>query len=408
MAARSIKNSFRKIHSMRSRLSRSFLAALLLLPIGLQAGTGDGSSFNPVPYGLAAIVVVLMAAIAILAVVLKQLVYAYRDQFRRERSGGNTARTLLTVIMLGASAVAMAQGTAAEAPVQIASPYISGMLRGDFYLVTGVIFFELLLILVLLGMIYQMVRVLRNIPEKRSLVDRIMSVNLLDFFNKSVAVEKEHTIVLDHEYDGIHELDNSLPPWWKWGFVMTIVFAFAYMWYYHMADGPNQIDEYVAAVAKGEQEKAAYLEKAGNSVDENTVTLIADAGQLADAKVLYNNTCAACHREDGGGAVGPNLTDEYWLHGGSLKDVFKSVKYGWKDKGMPEWQHNMSASQLAGITSYIITLRGKNPVGAKAPQGELYEASGDGQSTDSTGATPASQIGMSVNDGAPEQGKAAL
>jgi len=139
-----------------------------------------------------------------------------------------------------------------------------------------------------------------------------------------------------------------------------------------MADGPSQIDEYVAAVAKGEQEKEAYLAKAGSSVDETNVTLIDDAAKLADAKVLFNNTCAACHREDGGGTVGPNLTDEYWLHGGSLQDVFKSIKYGWKDKGMPAWQHNMSPSQIAGITSYIMTLKGKNPPGAKEPQGDLY------------------------------------
>jgi cytochrome c oxidase cbb3-type subunit 3 len=105
--------------------------------------------------------------------------------------------------------------------------------------------------------------------------------------------------------------------------------------------------------------------------------MILDASQLADAQILFKNTCAACHREDGGGAVGPNLTDDYWLHGGTLKDVFKSVKYGWKDKGMPEWQHNMSAKQIAGITSYVKSLKGKNPAGAKAPQGDLLVEGGD-------------------------------
>src|SRR5690606_23787736 len=112
-----------------------------------------------------------------------------------------------------------------------------------------------------------------------------------------------------------------LPPWWKYGFVFTIVFACGYMWYYHVHGGPNQIDEYTAALKKAEKEKAAYMAKAGNAVDETNVTLIDDKTALADAATIFKNTCAACHREDGGGMVGPNLTDNYWLHGGSLQDV---------------------------------------------------------------------------------------
>ena len=110
--------------------------------------------------------------------------------------------------------------------------------------------------------------------------------------------------------------------------------------------------------------------------------MILDAGRMADAQILFKNTCAACHREDGGGSVGPNLTDDYWLHGGSLKDVFKSVKYGWKDKGMPEWQHNMSAKQIAALTSYIKGMKGKKVLEGKAPQGDLFVESG-GQPGDS-------------------------
>jgi cytochrome c oxidase cbb3-type subunit 3 len=392
-----MKSFRKKPNKMPSRLARLFLIAAALMPLGAFAAEStaakDSSGLNPVLLGLAAIVVVLMAAIALLANVLKQLAFAYRDQFRKSRGAGPLAKSVLLLLAFGFGAVrAFAQDApspeAAESAKAAVSDTISGISRGDFNLITGVIFFELVLVLALLSMIYQMVRLLRNSPEKRPLVDRILAIDLLDYFNKSVAVEKEHTIVIDHDYDGIHELDNSLPPWWKWGFVMTIVFAFGYMYYYHMADGPSQFDEYAAAVAKGEQEKQAFLAKAGNSIDETNVSLIEDAGKLADARTLFNNTCAACHREDGGGAVGPNLTDAYWLHGGSLQDVFKSVKYGWKDKGMPEWQHNLSPTQIAGIASYIMSLKGQNPPGAKAPQGDLYVDKNAKNAADSTGANP--------------------
>jgi cytochrome c oxidase cbb3-type subunit 3 len=328
-----------------------------------------------------------MAAIGILAIVLKQLAMAYRDKLAKERKDNVPAKTLLLLILASlGTVVSYAQAAVdkpAEALAPAASEFINGIPRYDFYFISGVIFFELLLILVLLFQIASLVRVLRNIPDRKPLVNRILSINLLDYFNKSVPVKEEHTIVMDHDYDGIHELDNSLPPWWKWGFIMTIVFAFGYMWYYHVADGPDQVAEYTAAMKKGEEEKLAYLAKAGNTVDENNVTLIADAAQLSDARVLFKNTCSACHRDDGGGTVGPNLTDDYWLHGGTLKDVFKSIKYGWKDKGMPEWQHNMNAKQIAGIASYVKSLRGKNPAGAKAPQGELL-VEGSEKAADST------------------------
>ena len=374
-----------KHYNMRPVTYKILLTAALMPLATFTANAAPAtseSSFNLVMFGLVSVIVVLMMAIAMLANVLKELAFAYRDKFRKERKDSTIIKSVALLVFAGLCAVkSFAQDgankvseEAASAPV---SPYISGIPRGDFYAITGIIFFELILIFALLSMIYQMVRLLRNIPEKKSVMERILAINLLDYFNKSVAIKEEHTIIIPHDYDGIHELDNSLPPWWKWGFAMTIVFAFAYMWYYQVADGPNQIDEYTAAVAKGEEEKLAYLAKAGSSVDENTVTMILDAGKLADAQSLFKNTCAACHREDGGGAVGPNLTDDFWLHGGALKDVFKSVKYGWKDKGMPEWQHNMSAAQIAGITSYVKSLKGKKVIAGKAPQGELFVEGGD-------------------------------
>jgi cytochrome c oxidase cbb3-type subunit III len=379
---------------MKSPLQIILLTIALTMPLPLFAeGTAQQStSLNPVLIGLVSIIIVLMAAMAALAFVYKQLAFAYRDKMRKERSSGPVVKTIALLLATSSLSIkSFAQDVAsktAEASSELAAnatTLIGGISSTDFYALVTIIGFELLFIAIFVSMIYRMVRILRDIPERQPLMSRLFKRNLLDYFNKSVSVEKEESIVLDHDYDGIRELDNSLPPWWKWGFVMTIVFAFTYMWYFHVNDGPNQIDEYNFAVVKAEEEKAAYLAKAGNAIDENTVKLITEAAELADAGVLFKNTCAACHREDGGGNVGPNLTDAYWLHGGSLKDVFKSVKYGWKDKGMPEWQHNMSAKQIAVLTSYIMNMKGKKVDGGKAPQGDLYVEQ-SGNSTDSAAA----------------------
>ena len=129
-------------------------------------------------------------------------------------------------------------------------------------------------------------------------------------------------------------------------------------------------------MAQGEAEKAAYLEKAANNVDENTVKLITDKDQLAAAKQIFTTVCAACHTATGAGNVGPNLTDDYWLHGGSIKDVFKTIKYGWPDKGMKSWKDDYSPVQIAQLASYVKSLHGTNPPNPKAPQGTLYTEEG--------------------------------
>lgn len=372
---------------MKSAFQKILLTGLVFAPLPLlaqSAGAQQSTSFNPVLIGLLSIIIVLTAAIAILAHVYLQLAYVYRDKMNKERNAGGTAKAIALLLAAGLCSVkAFAQeatdkaaSAAAEAAAPV-SPYISGIPRMDFYALVTIIGFELLFIAVFLGMIYRMVRILRNVPESAPIALPQFLGKISRKLTNAVALDKEETIVLQHDYDGIRELDNSLPPWWKWGFVMTIVFSFVYMWYYHVSDGPNQIQEYTAAVERAEIEKAAFMAKAGASVDENTVTLILDKGELSDAGALFKNTCAACHREDGGGAVGPNLTDNYWLHGGALKDVFKSIKYGWKDKGMPEWGHNMSAKQIAGLASYIKNMTGKNVAGGKAPQGDLMVEGGD-------------------------------
>lgn len=189
----------------------------------------------------------------------------------------------------------------------------------------------------------------------------------------AVPVEREEEIMLDHEYDGIRELDNNLPPWWVWMFYATIIYAFVYLIYYHVLPyGENQEEEYLSEMRAAELEKEAYMATAKNLIDEISVEYLGDAADLAAGKAIYDGNCMACHAPDGGGGVGPNLTDEYWLHGGSIKDIFRVVKYGVPTKGMIAWESQLSPLQMAQVSSYIKDFGGTTPAAPKEPQGDLW------------------------------------
>ena len=200
-------------------------------------------------------------------------------------------------------------------------------------------------------------------------------------FNQSVAIEKEEAILTDHNYDGIHELDNALPPWWKYGFYFTIVWAFGYIAYYHVTkSAPLQLGEYQDQLAQAEIQMAEYRAKAANLVDETNVKMLA-GDALGKGKATFESLCVTCHGPNGEGKVGPNLTDAYWKHGGDIKDLFKTVKYGVSGTGMKSWKSELSPNQIAEVTSYILSLQGTNPANAKAPEGDLYTPAAAGDST---------------------------
>ncbi len=191
-------------------------------------------------------------------------------------------------------------------------------------------------------------------------------------FNKFKSIEEEGELDLGHNYDGIRELDNVTPPWFTIAFLATIVVAIIYYYRFeigHTALTQEQEFEIEMRAAKAIQDSLLKLE--GNAVDENNVKM-ADASGIASGGKLYLANCGACHGDKGQGGVGPNLTDAYWLHGGSISDVFKSIKYGWVDKGMKSWKDDFSPTQIAQLASYIESLKGTNPPGAKEKQGELY------------------------------------
>lgn len=174
-----------------------------------------------------------------------------------------------------------------------------------------------------------------------------------------------------HEIDGIQEYDNRLPNWWLYTLYGTILFAAVYWFHYHIArfgEGPEAI--YKAEMEKVAAEQAARLKNAPTMTAEALATLVKDKGTVEQGKQVFAATCASCHRNDGGGVVGPNLTDEYWLHGGANEKVFKTVKEGFADKGMPAWGPVLGPDKTAAVTAYVLSIRGTNVAGGKAPQGE--------------------------------------
>jgi len=191
----------------------------------------------------------------------------------------------------------------------------------------------------------------------------------------AIPLEKEETILLDHNYDGIRELDNHLPPWWKYMFYLTIVFAVVYMLAYHVFDTlPSQEQEYQSELLVAKEQADARKLVAAEGIDETNVVVATSEQELANGKVIYDRNCAVCHANDGGGGVGPNLTDAYWLHGGSVNDLFKTIKYGVPQKGMIAWQATLKPADIRDVSSYILTMQGTTPAKPKEPQGELYQS----------------------------------
>lgn len=198
---------------------------------------------------------------------------------------------------------------------------------------------------------------------------------VLKSWTKAKDIEEEEEIVLDHNYDGIRELDNSLPPWWVYMFYATIIFAVVYLVRFHVLDGNDQATEYKLAVAEAKAELKKYRENAPvELITAENVTLLTDAKDLNRGKAIFKLNCASCHLADGGGSIGPNLTDEYWILGGGIKNVFKTIHDGGRDgKGMIAWNKTLKAEDIAKVSSYVLSLQGTTPAKAKAPQGEIWQ-----------------------------------
>lgn len=186
-------------------------------------------------------------------------------------------------------------------------------------------------------------------------------------------IEEEKNLIMEHKFDGIAELNNPTPAWFMILFYGTIIFAIGYLLTYDVLGfGKSQEEEYIAEIEQAAESKVAFLANPANvknAVNENNMEQSKDEAVIKNGASLFANRCTPCHGEHGEGIVGPNLTDEYWLHGGNAKDVFKTIKYGVPEKGMIAWEKSLSAQQIADLTNYVLSLQGTKPAGAKAPQG---------------------------------------
>ncbi len=185
---------------------------------------------------------------------------------------------------------------------------------------------------------------------------------------ESTETSTENKVI--HEIDGIEEYDNKLPNWWLYTLFGSIVFSLGYWFVYHTTGIGNLPN----AAYEAELDRAAAAQGANTKVvpitTEALSALAKDRGTVARGKQVFGSTCVACHRADGGGVVGPNLTDDFWLHGGAADKIYKSVSDGVPDKGMPAWGKQLGPERVQALTAYLLTLRGTNVPGGKAAQGE--------------------------------------
>lgn len=376
-----------------------YLMATLMLPAIPAVAQAQGKTPEPSPLFthptfiiLAVTAVVLMAVIVSLSSAMRNLSESGRQKLKDNRKGNSSTAGVLTLLFALGSVVVQAQAAATPAAETVqGSNYmppaqIGGIDSWVFLILTLVVVVEFIAILGL-------IRAIRNLliglgyqaePEEAKVKPLINWKWLDSRLTDAVPLEREAEIMTDHEYDGIKELDNNLPPWWKYGFYFTIIFSVVYLFDYHVLHtSPSQLQEYNQQMADAEVEKKARLKNKAAGVDETTVTMLSDAAAIAAGKEIYDGNCASCHGTKGEGLVGPNLTDAYWLHGGGIQNVFKSIKYGIPAKGMIAWQSQLSAEAMQKVSSYIMTLGGTKPANAKEPQGELW-AGDTAPATDST------------------------
>ncbi len=261
-------------------------------------------------------------------------------------------------------------------PAVTTLPNYGGLTASAYYVFLTVFFVELAVILFLAFSIRRMYTEL--LPEKVKPVSEGSKLaawwTKMDskLFTRAVAVEKEADILLEHDYDGIRELDNALPPWWKYGFYITIGIAVIYLLNFHVfGTGLNPTQEYNAEMDKARIEKEIYEANNKDRIDEKNVPM-ADATGIKAGQNLFETNCVACHLKDGGGMVGPNLTDNYWLHKGSLNDIYNTIKNGYPDKGMQPWGTMFSPKEISFLASFVKSLKGSKPATPKDPQGDLY------------------------------------
>ena len=350
-----------------------------------QQAQSAGSTYfsNALFNTLLVVIIMLLILVTVLSNSIKNIIQSdyFKERYKKMKDLQGGKNLMIFFLVFFASQL-QAQNT----PVSDGS--IGGIDQFSFYFMLSIILLEVIVVVLLFNILRTYTKnelsVVMQPDAKAAPVKPERTI--LDVFNASVEIEKEEEIMLDHDYDGIKELDNNLPPWWKYGFYLTILVSVVYLIHYHIiGTGDLQLAEYNKEVTKAKFEVEEFMRTSANNVDETTVKYLSASTDLEAGSKIFIANCVACHGKAGeGNTVGPNLTDNYWLHGGSMVDIFKTIKYGWPDKGMKSWKEDFSPMQIAQVSSYIKSLVGTNPPNQKAAQGDLFVEEDKPSTTDST------------------------
>lgn len=322
---------------------------------------------NPFMYLLIGLMIVFVIIISVLGSVL---IAVSKHNLGKLKSKTNVVSIITILLSLTIPNVSMSQ--------EVSTAVVESGSHGVYFGVPASLFYLLLTVLILeLIIIFSLLIAINSYFVKDEMAIQTWSQrtinNLKNYFTKEVSAEEEKELMTDHDYDGIRELDNGMPPWLKYMFFATIIFGVSYLIDYHVLKADMlQTDEYKKELADAEIRMAEHRKNSANNVDESTVTLITNSSELLEGEKIFKTNCSACHGQLGEGMVGPNLTDDYWIHGGDIKSIFKTIKFGVVEKGMKAWQTDISPSQMAVVASYIKSLRGTNPPNAKEKQGDLF------------------------------------
>jgi cytochrome c oxidase cbb3-type subunit 3 len=320
---------------------------------------------------MGAIVLLLIAIIVVAGSIKSFLQTDYfksriAGQLEKKRKDAN--KIAMIILLLISSSLIPAKAMAQDSGVG-ADEVLVKVTTDELYMVAIVvlILFAVLIYQVrLFKSLYRMTLTEEELSKSKKSLISTRKINKI--LTDSVDIQDESSILMDHEYDGIQELDNNLPPWWvslMWG---TIIFAVVYLLNYHVFKiSPLQTEEYVAEVELAESLKDP------NAVNENTAFLLTSESDLNAGKAVFGKFCVACHKEDGRGEIGPNLTDDYWIHGNDIKNLFKIVKYGSPNGKMTPHGNLLTPLQIQQVTSYVLSMP---HVDGMPPQGEFMPKNG--------------------------------
>ncbi len=355
----------------------TLLVLALSLPFLMKAAD-NGATAAASPFELDINIILMCIAVLLLIpfyYTSKTFLFAAKDFFNKKMKGNESTKTIISILIFCLlTTVASAQNVAADA-VASKPDFLSSPKNFLTILLLATIFLEFLFIIYFS---WKTTKFLNPEALREASPEAETESTFETFWNKINSFKakgEEDTIDTGHNYDGIRELDNVTPPWFITAFALSIIFAAVYLYRYHIAESaPLQIEEYNIEMANADAEKAKLNPANEKIITAETVTMLG-AADIAKGKMLFTANCVSCHGANAAsmpGGVGPNLTDEYWIHGGSIANVFSSITNGWPEKGMISWKSQLSSMQIAQIASYVKSTKGTVQTGGKESQGEIY------------------------------------